>query len=329
MDTSSSSRRSFSAAVASGIALAASPRIFAQSKWPSKSITCTVAFAPGGGTDFVMRTIGPALSARLGQPFSIDNRPGASGVLAAQHVAQAQADGHTLFGTDGGAVVINAAVFPKLPYDPRRDLVPVAMVIRAPVLILVHPSFPANDLRGMVEIARRDKTFSYASVGQGTYQSLAMELLKRSAKFEALDIPYKGGAPAAQAVIAGQVPVMAQGAVAGIPQVRNGTLKYLAVLTRKRVDAIPNVPTALEQGFDDIDLYPWVGVMAPRGTPSEIVSRLNSEINAATMTPEINKRFKDLGMEPFSISPEAFGNYIENEIARLHPLIRSLNIKLD
>jgi tripartite-type tricarboxylate transporter receptor subunit TctC len=323
-------RRQFTAAFgAAALAASAPGRLLAQS-WPTRSVNCVVGYAPGGGVDAVMRTIAPHLSARLGQQFLVENKPGASAILAASHVAKSTPDGYTLFGTDGGALALNGALFSKLPYDAVRDFAPVSLVIRAPLLIVATPSFPASDLRGLIEIANREKgKVAYASPGSGTYHHLAMELLKRRANFAAQDVPYKGAGQAVQDVIAGQVPIMPLDTIVGLPQIRAGKLKVLAALTPKRLDYLRDVPTAAEQGFADVIVYPWVGIAAPRATPKDVVARLGSEIRQVVAMPEVSKRFTDLGMEPYSTTPEEFATFVDSEINRWHPLIKSLNIRLD
>jgi tripartite-type tricarboxylate transporter receptor subunit TctC len=318
-------RRQFAIATAA----AAMAPAWAQT-YPSKTVTLVLGYAPGGGVDSVMRNLAPGLAQRLGQPVIIENRPGASGMLAASHVAKATADGYTLFGTDGGAIALNGALFSKLPYDPVADFAPVSLVIRAPILIVAHPQAPFSDLRGLVEHAKREPGgIAYAAAGAGTYHQLSMELLRRRAGFEARAIQYKGAAPAAQDVMAGHVPIAPIDSIVALPQVAAGKLKALAVLAPKRIAQLPNVPTAAESGIAGVEVFPWVGVAAPRATPANIVSRLSSDIREVVMSPEISKRFSDLGMEPFATTPEQFGAFIKQEIARWHPLIKELNIRLD
>lgn len=312
-----------------GTAAAAMAPAWAQT-YPSKAVTVVLGYAPGGGVDAVMRSLAPGLGQRLGQPVIIENRPGASGMLAAGHVAKATADGYTLFGTDGAALALNGALFSKLPYDPVADFAPVSLVIRAPILIVAHPLAPFSDLRGLIAHAKREPGgIAYAASGAGTYHQLSMELLRRRAGFEARSIQYRGAAPAAQDVMAGQVPIAPIDSIVALPQVLGGKLKAIVVLAPKRIAQLPDVPTAAESGVEGVEVFPWVGVAAPRATPANIVSRLSSDIREVVMSPEITKRFSDLGMEPFATTPEQFGTFIKQEIARWHPLIKELNIRLD
>jgi tripartite-type tricarboxylate transporter receptor subunit TctC len=312
-----------------GTAAAAMAPAWAQA-YPSKTVTLVIGFAPGGGVDAVMRNLAPGLTQRLGQSVVVENRTGASAILAASHVAKSAADGYTLFGTDGAALALNGALFSKLPYDPVADFAPVSLVIRAPILIVAHPQAPFSDLRGLVDHAKREPGgIAYASSGAGTYHQLSMELLRRRAGFDARAIHYRGAAPAAQDVMAGQVPIAPIDSIVALPQVAAGKLKALAVLAPKRIAQLPNVPTAAESGVEGVEVFPWVGIAAPRATPANIVARLSSDVREVVMSPEISKKFSGLGMEPFATTPEQFGDFIKQEIARWHPLIKELNIRLD
>lgn len=319
------SRRHFAAATAAATFLPA----WAQS-FPTKPVSIVIGYAPGGGVDAVVRSLAPGLSQRLGQSVVIENKPGASGILAASQVAKSASDGHTLFGTDGGALALNGALFSKLPYDPQADFVPVSLIIRAPILIVAHPQAPFSDLRGLIDHAKREPGgVAYASAGAGTYHQLAMEFLRKRAGFEARAIQYRGAGPAAQDVISGQVQVAPIDSIVALQQILAGKLKALAVMAPKRMPQLPNVPTAAEAGFEGMEVFPWVGIAAPKGTPAEIVSRLSADVREVVMSPEINKRFSGLGMEPYATTPEQFGAFIQQEVARWHPLIRELNIRLD
>jgi tripartite-type tricarboxylate transporter receptor subunit TctC len=296
--------------------------------WPNKPLTLVVGFAPGGGVDYVMRTIAPELSKRLGQPVVIDNKPGASGMLAGAAVVKSQPDGHTLLGTDGGAMVLNSVLYAKVPYDVGRDLTPISQLIRVPLLVVAHPSFPATDISSLVELSKK-QALNYASPGKGTYHHLAMEQLKKRAGFEAQDVAYRGAGPAAQEVISGQVPFAVLDTVVALPNIRAGRLKPIAVLSSARLAALPQVPTVLELGVKDAEASAWIGVMAPKAIPSEVAIRLNAELRAALNTPEIQKRFTDMGMEPIGGTPQAMAAAIDADSVRYHPLVKSLGMQLD
>ena len=319
-------RRRFNAMAALAFAGRVSPAL--AQDWPARSIECVVGYAPGGGVDLLIRTLAPGLSSRLGQPLVVVNRAGASGILGAQAVARARPDGYTLYAADGGALALNGALFSQLPYDPEKDFAPVALLIRSPLIVVAHPSFPANGLRALVDLARRDGKLSYASVGIGSYHHMAMELLKQNAGFAAQAIPYKGQGPAVQDVVSGQVPLMVIGA-AGLPQVISGKLKALAVLSHERIAALPRVLTVSEQGVSDAEVHAWVGLVAPRESPHAVIGRLGDELRTILALPEMTKRLDAMGYEPHYLGQEEFGRFIAAEIRRFHPLIRSLNIKLD
>lgn len=312
-----------------GTAAAAVAPAWAQT-FPSKPITIVVGFAPGGGIDVVMRNLAPGLQQRLGQTVIIENRPGASGILAASYVAKAPADGHTLLPGDGATLALNGALFSKLPYDPVADFAPISLVIRAPLLIVAHPQAPFSDLRGLAEHAKRQPGgVPYASPGNGTIHQLGMELLARRTGFPVTAIQYKGAGAAVQDVLAGQVPVGPIDTIVALQYVLAGKLKALAVLAPKRVAQLPNVPTAAEAGVEGVEVFPWVGLAAPRSTPDDVVSRLSAVVREVVTSPEIFKKFSDLGMEPYATTPEQFSAFIKQEVGRWHPLIKELGIRLD
>jgi tripartite-type tricarboxylate transporter receptor subunit TctC len=320
-------RRQF-VALATGSLLA--QRSLAQAAYPSKAITIIVGYAPGGGVDFITRAVSAPLSANLGQPILVENRPGGSSIIAAQYVMRAPADGYTLFGADSGGLILNTALFSNLPYDPLRDFAPVTMLVRAPMLVVAHPSFPANNLVQLVQMAQRDPgKLSYASPGKGTAHQLGMEMLKRRGGFEAVDITYKGAGPAVQDVIANQVPLAVIDSIVALPQVRGGKLKVLGALTPQRLSTLPDVQTAAEQGIAGAETYGWTAIVAPKATPPEIVAKLSAELGKVARTPEVSKKFTDLGLELATSTPQEFEAYMQSELRRWVPLIRSLNLKLD
>jgi len=304
------------------------PNALLAATWPNQPVNITVGYAPGGGTDFVIRSISSYLHERLGQPVVITNKPGASAILAANAVAKAAPDGYNLFGTDGGALALNGALFSELPYDPAKDFAPISMVIRAPLLVVAHPKFGASNLRELVELSKKE-SLSYASVGKGAYHHLAAELLKAKTGLVAQDVSYKGAGPAVQDVLAGHVPFMVVDSIVGLPHIRAGKLKVLASLTEQRLATLPDVPTAAEQGVANVEAYGWVGVVAPAGTPQPVLERISAEIGEILAMPEVAEKFRNLGMEPLSNSPAEFRAFIDHEVERWHPLINSLNLRLD
>src|SRR6267378_3599759 len=276
-------------------ASALAARGWTQQPYPSKAITWVVGFPPSGGADGVTRLVAAKVSQNLGQPVVVENRPGASSIIAAQHVAQQPADGYTIFSAEQGALVFNAALYSKLPYDPARDFTPVTDMVRVPLLLVVHPSFPATDFRGFLdEVKQRPGKYHFGSPGRGLAHHLAMERLKATAKLDITDVQYKGIAPVIQDLVAGQIPMAAVG----------------------------------ELGYKDVEIAPIVGVVVPRNVPKDIVAKLNAEIVRALRDPEVNGKMSGLGLEVIGDTPEQLAAILQAEGQRWLPFIRSQNIKL-
>lgn len=324
----SRTRRYLMAAVVFSALTVAAPSTPIAASWPNQPINITVGFAPGGGTDIVIRSISRYLQDNLGQPVVVTNRPGASGILAANAVANSEPDGYNLFGSDGGALVLNGALYSKLSYDTQKDFDPVSMVIRAPLLVVAHPDFKPSNLSELVALSKQ-QSLSYASVGQGTHHHLAAELVNAKTGIVAQDIPHKGAAPATQSVLAGHIPFMVVDTIVALPHIRAGKLKVLASLTPTRLAELPDVPTAAEQGYEGLEAYAWIGVVAPKGTPQPVLERLAVAISEVLAMPQVAEQFTKLGMEPRSTTPKQFREFIESEIQRWHPLIKSLELRLD
>jgi len=320
-------RRQFLAAAA---VLAAPFTSRAQGSFPSKPISWVVGFPPGGGADGVTRLVAAKVSQNIGQPIVVENRPGASSIIAAQYVAQAPADGYTVFSCEQGSLVFNTALYSKLPYDPVRDFAPVTDMIRAPLLLAVNAGFPANDLASFVEYVRKQPgKLNYGSPGRGLAHQLAMEAFKRRAKLDIVDVQYKGIAPVVQDVIAGQIPMAAIDTVVVLPHLKSGKLRALASFSTQRLAVTPDVPSMAELGYEGLDIAPIVGVAVPRNTPREVITKLNTEIVRALRDPEVSAKLTGLGLEIIGDTPEQFAAFLQAEGSRWLPLIRSLNIKLD
>ena len=302
----------------------------AQPAYPARPINWVVGFPPGGGADGVTRLVASKLSQNVGQPVLVENRPGASSIIAAQYVAQAPADGYTLMSVEQGSMVFNTALYSKLPYDPARDFVPVSNMIRAPLILAVNPSFPANDLKSFVEYVRQNPgKLNYGSPGRGLAHQLAMEAFKRKAQLDIVDVQYKGIAPVVQDVIAGQIPMGVIDTVVILPHLRGGRLRALASFSDKRLAVTPDVPSMTELGYEGLDIAPIVGVAAPRNTPRDVVAKLNAEIVRAVRDPEVTAKLSALGLELVADTPEQFAEFLKSEGSRWLPLIRQLNLKLD
>jgi tripartite-type tricarboxylate transporter receptor subunit TctC len=300
-----------------------------QAAYPSKAINWVVGFPPGGGADGVTRLVASKLSQNVGQPVIVENRPGASSIIAAQYVANAAPDGYTIMSVEQGSMVFNTALYSKLPYDPK-DIAPVSDMIRAPVILAVNPSFPAKDLQSFVALIRQNPgKYNYGSPGRGLAHQLAMEAFKQRAKLDIVDVQYKGIAPVVQDVVAGQVPMAPIDTVVILPHLRAGKLRALASFSDKRLAATPDVPAMGELGYEGLDIAPIVGVGVPAKTPREVVNRLSAEIVKAVRDPEVSAKLSGLGLEIIADTPEQFAAFLQNEAKKWLPLIRSLNIKLD
>jgi tripartite-type tricarboxylate transporter receptor subunit TctC len=313
------------AALAASIALSA----FAQS-YPSKPIRLIVPFAAGGGNDNIARLVGKRLGDSLGQPLVIDNRPGAGGVVGAELAAKSPPDGYTLFLGGVGSHAVNPNLIEKLPYDPIRDFAPVILLARAPLVLVVHPSVPARTFAEFVAYARNSPgKLNFASNGNGSSAQLAAVMFESMTVTEMVHVPYKGLAPALTDLLSGQVQLMFSSPVAILPHIKAGKLRALAVTGEKRMPSLPEVPTVAESGFPGYEASSWYGILAPAGTPREIVARLNSEFLRALEQPEVRNNLLADGAEPVGGSAEQFGAYIRSEKDRMGKLIRDAKIRME
>jgi tripartite-type tricarboxylate transporter receptor subunit TctC len=298
--------------------------------YPTRAIRLVVPFTPGGSTDILARAIGVELSRAWGQPVVVDNVPGAGGAIGADRVAKAAPDGYTLLMGHIGTLAVNPSLYPNLPYDPVRHFAPVAFVARVPNVLVVHPSVKANSVKELVALARsRPGQLNYGSGGNGSAANLATEYFKLQTDTSLLHIPYRGTAPAISDLLSGQIQVLFSGAPAVLPHLKSGHLKVLAVSSPQRIDALPDVPTVAESGYAGFEADQWYGVVAPAGTPRDVVARLNAQINLALSAPELKARLSNEGALAAPASPEAFGQRIVTEIARWKPVIQSGRVKAD
>ena len=312
-------------------AFAATPavthRAWAQD-YPTRPVRMIVPFAPGGAADITGRLIGQWLSDRLGQPFIIENRPGGGTNIGTEAVATASPDGYTLLVANAGNA-INATLYRKLNFNFIRDLVPVAGLVRAPHVLFVAPSFPPKTVGELIAYAKANPgKLNFASAGTGTSNHIAGEMFKMMAGIDMVHVPYRGGAPAIADVLSGQVQVMFADVLTMAAQMKGGKIRSLAIATNVDLPTLPGTPTvaATVPGFDTSS---WWGVCAPRGTPSEIVNKLNAEINRGLADPKIKQRFAEMGVLVLPGSPEDFGKMIVDETAKWGKAVKFANVSED
>ncbi|MEI9803980.1 MAG: tripartite tricarboxylate transporter substrate binding protein [Pseudolabrys sp.] len=295
--------------------------------YPERPVRFVVPWPAGGGTDIFARAISDKLHQALGQPFLVENRPGASGNLGASMVARSTPDGYTIMiGTI--TLATNPALYQSLDFDATKDLTTVTLVAGVPHMLVVHPSVPANNVKELIALAKaKPGKMSYASAGVGSPFQIAAELFKESAGVDILHVPYKGGAPAVADVLGHHVDMTFANLVAVLPQAKSGQVRALAVTGAKRSSAAPDVPTMAEAGLPGYEFASWFGVLAPAGTPPAIIKKLNTEIVKALRSPEISARLSEEGAELIAGSPEAFDAYLKSETAKWGKVIKAAGIK--
>ena len=302
----------------------------AAATYPNKPIRLIVPFTPGGSTDILARSIGQELTKAWGQSVVIENVPGAGGSIGADKVAKATGDGYMLLMGHIGTLAVNPSLYPKLPYNPVTDFVPVAWVARVPNVLVVHPSVPAKNLEELVALGKsRPGQLNYGSGGNGSAANLATEYFKMQTGASFLHIPYRGTAPAVTDLMGAQIQMLFTGAPAVLTQIKNGQLRALAVSSPKRIDVLPDVPTVAERGYKGFEADQWYGVVAPAATPPEIVRKLNAQINLALSSAELKTRLNNEGAIATPSTPEVFGKLIASEITRWKPVISSGRVKVD
>jgi tripartite-type tricarboxylate transporter receptor subunit TctC len=302
----------------------------AAQNYPQKPIRMIVPFTPGGSTDILARSIGQELSKAWGQSVIIENIAGAGGSIGADKAAKSPADGYTLLMGHIGTLAVNPSLYPKLPYNPIKDFAPVAWVARVPNVLVVNPNVPAKNVQELIALAKsKPGQLSYGSGGNGSAANLATEYFKMQTETAILHIPYRGTAPAVTDLMGGQIQMLFTGAPAVMGQVKSGQLRALAVSSPKRLDALPDLPTVAEAGYKNFEADQWYGVVAPAGTPRDIVLKLNQQINVALNSAELKKRLTTEGAVATPETPEAFGKLIAQEIERWRPVITSGRVKAD
>jgi len=296
--------------------------------YPVRPVRLIVPTTPGGSVDTLARTIAPRLSERFGHQVVVDNRSGAGGTIAAEFTARSVPDGYTLMIGTIASLATNVSLQQKLSYDPLRDFAPVTLVATQNLVLTVHPSVPAKNVRELVKLAKaRPGQLAFASAGNGTGSHLSGELFKQLAGVDVLHIPYKGVAPALVDVISGQVSMSFPSILTSLPQVQSGRLRALAVSGAQRSGAMPELPTMMEAGVKDYESATWYGIVAPVATPPEIVNKLNAEIAAILKQPDTRERIARDGADPVGNTPQQFGAFMKSEIEKWRKVIRAAGIQ--
>jgi tripartite-type tricarboxylate transporter receptor subunit TctC len=301
--------------------------------WPSRPIKLVVPFAPGGTADNFARIVGQALSERVGQPVIVDNKPGGGGVIAADFVAKAPADGYTLLVGDVGPNAVAPGLFPKLPYDALKDFAPVVLGTSVPMVLIAHPSLAAGNVRELVALARaKPHALNFGSAGAGGISHLAAEMLKIQTNLDIVHVPYKGGSQSLAGIAANDTQIMFVTGSSGLPQIKGGAVKALGVASAKRVAFLPDVPTLAESGLAGLNGFvadSWSGVLAPAATPRPVVEYLGRELVAALQTPTVNQRLTGMGFEVLAQGPASFSRFLEAEVRKWTAVIHTAGVKPD
>jgi tripartite-type tricarboxylate transporter receptor subunit TctC len=302
----------------------------AQDAWPSRPITFVVPFPPGGPTDLMARLIAQPLSKRLNVPVVVENKAGASGNIGTMQVVKAKPDGYTLLLAASGNLSANQYLYPKLGFDPIKDLAPVIQISKFPLVLEVSENSPIRSFKEYVTAARDpNNRMTFGSASSGTPQHLGGELFKAKAKVEIMHIPYKGAGPAIVDLMGGQITSMFDILGSSMQHIKSGKLRPLAVTTKTRSPLLPDVPSISELGYPDFEYYAWHGIATTAGTPKPVVTRLNSELRAIFADPEFKKKWQEIGSEVVVGTPEQFDALIKAEARKMESLIKGLNIQLD
>ncbi|HXD07397.1 MAG TPA: tripartite tricarboxylate transporter substrate binding protein [Burkholderiaceae bacterium] len=310
---------------------AATAALWAQGTgYPARPVEWVVPYPAGGGTDVVARTLAENLAKSLGQSFVINNKPGAGTNIAADYVARARPDGYTLLTADTATLAANPSLYSRLTYNAERDFTPIGLIGRFHLLLVVNPSVPARNLRELLAwVKGNEGKLNYASPGAGSPHHLAMELFAARIGAHFTHVPYRGAAPAVQDVIGAQVPMMFVDLAAGYPHIVAGRLRVIGVASPQRLTSLPDVPTLAEGGLADFEAYAWQGLVAPAGTPAEVVDKLNGALRNALDSTAVKARFQVLGVEPTPGTPQQMATYAKSERARWGDLIKLIGIRLD
>ena len=298
--------------------------------FPAKPVRIVVPFPAGGGLDFTTRVLAQKLSAAWGQTVVVDNRPGASGMIGAEQVVRSPKDGYTLLSCSPAEVALNAALYPKMSYDPLKELAPISLTAIYANVIAVHASVPAKNWRELVAVAKRTPGgLGFGSSGTGSTQHLTGEWLKRNAGINLLHVPYKGAAPATADLIGGQIPSGILGAAPLMPHIQAGRLRAIVVTTEKRAAVLPDVPTLAESGVKGFTSSQWFGFLAPAGTPRDVVMKINADLHKVLAAADVKEKLATQGGETAPSTPDAFGAFMKKEHDSYAKIIADASIKVD
>ncbi len=298
--------------------------------YPTKPVRIVVPFPPGGPADALARIVGDKLSASMGQPVVVDNRPGAAGNIGMELVAKSAPDGHTLALAPAGNLTVNPSLYRNVPYDVARDFAPVTVIAAVPNVLVVNPQLPVKDLAELIAYAKANPgKLNYSSPGAGSGAHLAGELLKSSAGLDLVHVPYNGIAPATTAVVSGDVQLMFAAAPSALPQVTAGKLRAIAVASPKRIAAAPGLPTVDESGLPGFDVTSWYALVAPAATPPAVIDRIQKDVAKALEMPDVKAKLAGLGAEPIANTPVEFATMIRGETAKWGKIVKDANIKVE
>jgi tripartite-type tricarboxylate transporter receptor subunit TctC len=302
----------------------------AQGAFPSKPIRLICPFPPGGAVDIASRAIAAELTRTIGQPVNVDNRPGAGGNIGGVEAVRAAPDGYTLFMTTSGIQAINPVLYPKMPFDPNKDLVPAAALVSLANVLVVHPSVKANSVQDLIALARAQPgKLNYASSGSGTSIHMSGEMFKLLTKTDIVHVPYKGSAPALTDLLGGQVQMMFDNIPSALPHIKSGKLRALATTGARRDPTLPDLPTIAESGVAGYEAGVWFGLALPAGTPREIVAKVAADAVRGTQSPDFVKRVTELGYVIVGVGPEQMAEMIRAEVARWTPVVKASGATAD
>jgi tripartite-type tricarboxylate transporter receptor subunit TctC len=311
-------------------AWAQSPSTGSGPAYPAKALRIVVPFPPGGTSDILARTIGPKLSTEWSQAVVVDNRPGAAGNIAAEHVARSPGDGYTLFITTVGIHAIHPSLYSKLPYDAIRDFTPITNLVMLPTVLTVHPSVPVRSVKELIALAKkRPGDLHYSSAGSGSQPHLTAEMFKTMAKVDLLHVPYKGAAQQLTDLVAGHVALTFATAPSAVPFIKSGQMRAIGVSSAKRAAALPDVPTIAEGGVPGYEAVGWNGMMAPAGMSAPVLEKINTTVVRVFRMRDVTERMISLAAEPITTTPAEFGAYIKTEIVKWAKVVKDSGARLD